>query len=393
MAKLNIKEDTAVDQTTAEKLISVSWDFKDSQSRNSLHAIHPYPAKFIPEIPRNLISLFHPGDNSAVLDPFCGSGTTLVEAKMAGLPAVGIDLHPLAALIAKVKITPLGIGIESIANDILNVSKEKIQKDQVLIPEIPNLDHWFKKPIQKALATLVLEIEKVSDPIAKDALKVAFSSIVVRVSNQESDTRYAAIEKNLTEIDVWANFERAVSYIGRVLGTQPELGLFPTDRPIQIINKDIMLVEPQDIIPSIGLVVTSPPYPNAYEYWLYHKYRMYWLGMNPIEVKEREIGARAHYFKKNHHTEHDFERHMTQCFWLLSKVLNQGGYACFVVGRSIIHGREIDNEAILERAASIHGFRLMGSADREIAASRKSFNLSHAKIKREGIVVFRLGDK
>ena len=43
--------------------------------------------------------------------------------------------------------------------------------------------------------------------------------------------------------------------------------------------------------------MTSPPYPNAYEYWLYHKYRMYWLGMDPIAVRQQEIGARPHYFR------------------------------------------------------------------------------------------------
>ena len=50
-------------------------------------------------------------------------------------------------------------------------------------------------------------------------------------------------------------------------------------------------MEPSDIPRRVGLVITSPPYPNAYEYWLYHKYRMYWLGLDPIAVKKQEIGA------------------------------------------------------------------------------------------------------
>lgn len=394
VAQANLKKDFPITETALEKLNSISWDFKDSETRSNLHSIHPYPAKFIPEIPRNLISIFHPGDKSAVLDPFCGSGTTLVEAKVARLPAVGIDLHPLATLIAKVKTTPLDSDFESLGKEVLTKARARAQITPISVPQIPRVDHWFKRSIQEALAVLIAEIEKVSDQTAKDALRVAFSSIVVRVSNQESDTRYAAIEKNLTQDDVWVNFERAVSYIARLLGRQQQLALFPSENfPTHIINKDIMQVEPRDIGQEIGLVVTSPPYPNAYEYWLYHKYRMYWLGMDPIDVKEREIGARAHYFKKNHHTEHDFERNMGQCFWLLSRVMRRDTYACFVVGRSIIHGREIDNEAILERAAALHGFELVGSVGREIASSRKSFNLAHAKIKREGINVFRLVNK
>jgi len=385
MTQSRFDEDDAI-----EKLQTGSWDFKDSATRSSVHSIHPYPAKFIPEIPRRLISLFHPGDSSAVLDPFCGSGTTLVEAKTAGLPAIGIDLHPLATLIAKVKITELDEGFGVTGKAVLQRAKERALRELITIPYIPNLDHWFTKPIQKALAVLVAEIELVCDKDTQDALKVAFSSIVVKVSNQESDTRYAAVEKNLTQDDVWASFERAVAHIGRMLESQPKL-FISSNYSVQIVNRDIMLVESGDVGRDIGLVVTSPPYPNAYEYWLYHKYRMYWLGMNPIEVKEREIGARAHYFKKNPHTEHDFERYMNRCFWLLSEVMRQGTYACFVIGRSIIHGCEIDNEAILVRASRVHGFRLVASVGREIAPSRKSFNLSHARIKREGIVVFRLG--
>src|SRR5690606_38028293 len=134
-------------------------------------------------------------------------------------------------------------------------------------------------------------------------------------------------------------------------------------------------------------VITSPPYPNAYEYWLYHKYRMYWLGMDPIAVRSREIGARPHYFRKNHQTEHDFEAQMAGVFSLLARVMLPGGYVCFVVGRSVIHGRVIDNQALLTRAAETHGFLRAGCVERSIMRTRKSFNPAHSTISREGILV------
>src|SRR5438045_302768 len=61
---------------------------------------------FIPQIPRKLIELLRPEEGEAILDPFCGSGTALVEAQAAGFPAVGIDLNPIAALISQVKTHP-----------------------------------------------------------------------------------------------------------------------------------------------------------------------------------------------------------------------------------------------------------------------------------------------
>jgi len=242
---------------------------------------------------------------------------------------------------------------------------------------------------QKALAAIVAELNELDDKDAADALKIALSSIVVRVSNQDSDTRYAAVEKDIPQESVFRGFTRAAASVSSALA-DVGAGLFGPRPRVRVINRDLMKVEPEEIGTDIGLVITSPPYPNAYEYWLYHKYRMYWLGMDPIAVREAEIGARPHYFKKNHQTEADFERQMGQCFKLLAKVMRPGSYACFVVGRSIIHGREIDNEALLARAAKPHGFRDHGSVQRSIALNRKSFNLAHGTINREGIVLFAL---
>jgi site-specific DNA-methyltransferase (cytosine-N4-specific) len=372
----------------AAKLDSVSWDFTDAFTREGAHAIHPYPAKFIPQIPRTLIELFHPGDGQPVLDPFCGSGTTLVESMLAGIDAVGIDLHPLATLIAKVKTTPLTVDLLKVGKEVCSAAKDTVMGGAAAVPDIPNLNHWFQKHVQEALAALITEIRALPDADVSDALKVAFSSIVVRVSNQESDTRYAAVKKNVSRADVWSLFERAVGNVDAAVSSSRLQ--FHKPPKIRVVNKDLMDVEPHEVGQGIGLVVTSPPYPNAYEYWLYHKYRMYWLGMDPIAVREREIGARPHYFKKNHQTEHDFEEQMRKCFSLLSKVMLRGAYACFVVGRSVIHGRHIDNEALLGRAAEPHGFVKAGQAARTIASNRKSFNPAHSKINREGIVVFRL---
>lgn len=373
----------------ADKLQEVAWDFADAKTGSGPHGIHPYPAKFIPQIPRTLIKLFHPGDQSPVLDPFCGSGTTLVEAVCAGLPSIGVDVNPLATLIAKVKTTPIPGGVEEVVRGVCRRARERLALGRVQIPHIPRVDHWFKKPVQEMLAALVAEINGIPQKDMADLLKVSLSSIIVRVSNQESDTRYAAVDKPVSQEVVLTSFGKAAMAAGNGLvsiGT----GLFPAVPSVRIITKDLMRVEPAEIGTGVGLVVTSPPYPNAYEYWLYHKYRMYWLGMDPVAVREREIGARPHYFKKNHQTEADFERQMGHCFRLLSQVMRGGAFACFVVGRSVIHGRTIDNEALLERAATPHGFRKVGSVARNIAAHRKSFNLAHGTINREGVVVFAL---
>jgi DNA modification methylase len=362
----------------------LDWTFADAATGGATHRAHPYPAKFIPQIPRELIRRLYPGDGTSILDPFCGSGTTLVEAAVAGAPAIGVDLHPLACLISKVKVTPLtsdlGVAAEAAAERARNILVEP--------PAIPAVDHWFEKPIQLRLASLVAAIDQDLEPDVRDAMRVALSSIVVRVSNQDSDTRYAAVSKNLDDEDVPTMFMQAARVLGRSI-SEAWGGLF-SHGEVRVINKDILQTSASDIGKPVSLVVTSPPYPNAYEYWLYHKYRMYWLGMDPIAVRNQEIGARPHYFKRNPQTAGDFEQQMAAVFRLLSEVMVDGGHACFQIGNSVIRGEQIDNASILKRSAKRAGFSEMAAMERDIPMNRKAFNASHARIKRERILVFRL---
>jgi site-specific DNA-methyltransferase (cytosine-N4-specific) len=371
------------------RLKEVDWDFTNAPANRGIHAIHPYPAKFIPQIPRQLIELYYPADESVILDPFCGSGTTLVETISLGVNAWGIDLHPLACLIAQVKTTPLHPQFARAAGEVVGRARTRLARGEVNVPSIPNLNHWFKIDVQKTLAALIGEIDSIPSSPTREALRVAFSSIVVRVSNQESDTRYAAIEKTVRADDIFNLFDRAAANIYEAVSSFRD-DLFRSFGKVSILNRDILSVSPEELPKNVGLVITSPPYPNAYEYWLYHKYRMYWLGMNPIAVKEREIGARPHYFKTNHQDERDFEKQMAACFALLSRVMLPNAKACFLVGRSIIHGRVIDNMALLKRAAEPHGFEFEEAVERHIPANRKTFNPSHARIIKEHVIIFSL---
>ncbi|HEY73018.1 MAG TPA: site-specific DNA-methyltransferase [Thermoflexia bacterium] len=374
---------------TAKLLDDLDWDFADTPMESGVHTIHPYPAKFIPQIPRQLIQLFPPKSNSVILDPFCGSGTTLVEAINTGLDTWGIDLNPLACLISRVKTTQLPQSLDFAAEATAQKARQCFTAGDVQIPSIPRLDHWFKPEVQQSLAALVTEIDREPTRAVREALQVTLSSIIVRVSNQESNTRYAAVENTYTAQDVFSQFKNAALTINRALLTLSD-NLFRRLGHATVLNRDILAIKPEELPNNVGLVITSPPYPNAYEYWLYHKYRMYWLGMDPMEVREREIGARPHYFKKNAQDETDFEKQMHTCFQLLSQVMLPEAKACFLVGRSIIHGRVIDNATLLQRAAEPAGFIVKDVVTRNIPTTRKAFNPTHSKINREHLIIFGL---
>lgn len=370
----------AEEPALANRLSHVDWDFPKRERTSNVESIHPYPAKFIGEIPRALLDCFSLVRRAIVLDPFCGSGTTLVEAQRAGLRSVGVDLNPIACLISRVKTQPLYSGFEDAVMDVL---ARATRMKSITLPEIPNLDHWFKSDVQRAVGALFATLIRPEYVSWIDPLRLALSSILVRVSNQDSDTRYAAIEKPVTELDVFKAFGSASRKIQLALSGRPA-----TLPSANVIEADTLAVTPSQV-GSVDAVITSPPYPNAYEYWLYHKYRMWWLGFDPIAVKEREIGARAHFFKKNHHTASLFHTQMAKAFSLIDDVLTDEGLVAFVVGRSKIHGAIVDNGEIITKVADQAGFVQIFHARRSINPNRKSFNLSHANIKTESVLVFR----
>lgn len=366
----------------ANRLSRVSWNFSESKTnRHSIHAFHSYPARFIPEIPRTFIHALLPPKDGLVLDPFCGCGTTLVEAQHAGYASVGIDLNPIACLVSSVKTTPLPAGFVETAERCIVAARDQ---RKIRLPEIPNLTHWFRVDVCEALAKLRLAINDIEQAQTKQALEAVLSSIIVRVSNQDSDTRYAAVVKDVSAERVFREYSEAA----RMLGSLARMPSVPQVQRATIINQSIFNVRPTDISNDVGLVVTSPPYPNAYEYWLYHKYRMWWLGYDPLAVRASEIGARAHFFSGRRRKQEDFQAQMAAVFWLLTEVMREGAYCCFIVGDSKIHGRIVDNAELVEKAARQHRFKLVFKSERTINSHRKSFNLYHARIKREHVLVW-----
>ena len=229
-----------------------------------------------------------------------------------------------------------------------------------------NLDHWFQKRIQYSIASLCFAIDRA--PAAyHDILRLGLSSILVRVSNQDSDTRYAAVKKNLDPNAVYTFFQTAVNRILQSL-TARRYALTRAE----VVEADTLLIKSSDI-GRVGAVITSPPYPNAYEYWLYHKYRMYWLGFDPLAVKAREIGARAHFFKTRHHTAGHFADQMRTTFALVDQVLLPHGYAAFVVGRSAFTAKRL----IMPQSSPVSQKVLVFSLPfKSSARSRQAENLS-----------------
>ena len=92
-----------------KRIIDNTWNYTDSDTKIFTHCYHSYPAMMIPQVAERLITEFATKKTKLIFDPYCGSGTSLVEAKIAGINSVGTDINPLAGLISKAKTLNLSV--------------------------------------------------------------------------------------------------------------------------------------------------------------------------------------------------------------------------------------------------------------------------------------------
>ena len=383
------------DEATIERLEEIEWNFSSAKTGYLTHNLHPYPAKFIPQIPNALIQeLSSPGETIA--DIFCGSGTTLLEALQLKRHAIGIDANPLAALISRAKTTTLTASEFDELAEHRNACERILEKAQPRTgdpfyssgwrPEPEVCEFWFAPHVVEELAELRALIDCVPIKAARRLCTVVFAAIVVPVSKQDSDTRYVRREKPFEPGAVVRRYLRKLD--STILATREMSDLVEDRYSCRVLEADLLgapETEPFD------LVVTSPPYPNAYSYHLYHRTRLIWLGYDPERFKKIEIGSHRKYSAKgrNRATPETFRRELEGVFQWLRKRLRDRRYACFVIGDSTIDRKRIDNTSLLADAGTSAGFREVVRIKRVVASTRKSFNPKIGRIKTENILILK----
>ncbi|PIO04477.1 hypothetical protein COT48_00260, partial [Candidatus Woesearchaeota archaeon CG08_land_8_20_14_0_20_47_9] len=119
------------------------------------HGIHKFPAKFFPELPRYLINKYSKREDR-ILDPMCGSGTTLLEGLLLSREVIGIDIDPMARLITKVKTTPVQSRLLDKARVFIqqDIRQRMLSKKKPAIPEFNYRNKWFKQFILEELGNI-----------------------------------------------------------------------------------------------------------------------------------------------------------------------------------------------------------------------------------------------
>ncbi len=364
------------------------------------HGIHKYPAKFIPQIPRFCIESFSK-EEDVVLDPFMGSGTTLLESYILGRESYGIDIHPLARMIAKVKTSPMDpTHLSRVAERLLDGIRSDDCDNSSLIPDIPNRDHWFRPEVLGNLATIKKHVWRIRSGPTQDFFKICFSSIIRKMSNSDADSLIPEVtsfrkkldEQGKTSFDVLSKFENTVG--NKLLDAE---GLWKISQEVQkdfrnpptinIIGRDARAIDMEDS--SVDLAVTSPPYASAVHYVSVHKLEMFWLDLlddmarldgqvvgtsrayvreyRPWEPKtrvpelKRVLTELIENEKKSAYIVYKYFDDMRRNLCEINRVLHRNGIYCMVVGENTFRKVRIPTYLILARIASQCGYELKGT--------------------------------
>ena len=291
----------------AARLLAAGIDVPPSEvnedlARAHVHGFHSYPARMHPLTARRLVEAFsRPGD--VVLDPFCGSGTVLVEARLAGRTAIGVDANPLAVRLARLKlgptIAPLRDAWLASAREVAAFAdarrKAKAGPTHRYGPDDVTL---FAPHVLLELDGLRAGIDRIADPETRGALELVLSAILTKVSRRAADTAAHEVEKRI-----------AAGYPARLLVRKTEelcarlaevagaMAAIPSPaspgaaRGGTVFDGDARRLDGVRE-GSVSLVVTSPPYPGNYDYLAHHAARLRWLRLPSERFDAAEMGAR-----------------------------------------------------------------------------------------------------
>jgi site-specific DNA-methyltransferase (cytosine-N4-specific) len=373
-----------------------SLDFKGIPAGQGLHSIHPYPAMFHFLLVRKFINeLSSEGD--LILDPFCGSGVSAVEALINNRNYVGYDINPLAVLIAKVRTTP--ISTERAFKLLELILKQDVRDYE--IPKFPNIEYWFDEDVIEELAKLKAIIFSIEDINLQNLFKVAFSETIRLVSRADHSEFKLVRAKKTKKKDVKLVFE--------TIAKRNIINLSVLSNLTFKARVDIWQFNVLDNLPiedeSVDLVITSPPYGDSkttVAYEQFSKLSIKWLGLDD-SFKNYQLGAKeknyeyalpsdelSEYLEEIKRVDeqrakdvYSFYADLYRAIENISKKVKLGKYAVIVVGNRRVKGVELPTDKICASFFSQFGFVHIITLVREISNKRMPSENSPSNIKGE----------
>jgi SAM-dependent methyltransferase len=356
--------------------------------------VHPFPARMAPAIAVNAVSAL--GEPGVVLDPMCGSGTSLLAAARVGHRAIGFDLDPLAVLVSRIATSRLRGDTLRDATDEVLAEAEELPLKAIDLPWMDDdietrefVRYWFAIKQRNALRRLAYVLYGMRGPSA-DALRIALSRTIITKESGASLARDVSHSRphrvaDRIDFDVFRAFERAASQVADYLDSSDYTG------SVTITRRDARRL-PGALRKSVDLVVTSPPYLNAIDYMRGHRLSLVWLGHSVAELREvrsDSVGSErapdsgvprtaAQAILRRSWPAWEglpdrfrsmLERYAIDAAGLMgeiSRVLKRSGMAVLVVGDSSVGGAFVSNSRVISGAACEAGLVLTKRRSRSL---------------------------
>jgi len=390
------------------------WTFNGANTRQLTHCYHDYPARMIPQIAAKLLDMF--GNNAKLLfDPYCGTGTSLVEATLRGINSVGTDLNPLACLIAKAKTTVADL--EKVNMQISEFQKFSLKSKPVSNSSLPriggikNLEFWFKTEVIEKLARLRNFIEEIEDDSVQLFFKIAFSETV----RESSNTRNSEFKLFRYKPEKLENFTPDVFGIMTSKLFRNRRGLmefanvvngngFKSKAMVCSFNSVISIPEEYISPSSVDIVITSPPYGDSrttVAYGQYSRLSAAWLDMKEPEKTDRKLmgGQKAKRFNEFPSNELNktidiirqrdtkraldvvaFYNDLLDSIENVSNVIKPGGYACYVIANRKVKNTVLPTDNAISDFFEYFGFRKIKTFKRSIPNKRMALRNSPSNV-------------
>ena len=268
------------------------WDFSDVVS-TGIHKISAYPATMVPDMQNELIKLIKSEDKSVqnILDPFHGSGVTLVEGMKNSLTPIGIDINPLANLITLVKLQGVSKKQIKLSNNriIELLRKESFEFE---MHDFYNINKWYREDFIETFSKIRAAIQKERYKNIRQYYWVCLINILKKYSNTRSST-FKLHVKTQKDIDSMSN-DIIEDFIKNIEKSYIFLPNF-----IQYDKKNLYIGKAEDILSefengTVDLICTSPPYgdnPTTVTYGQYSILPLYWIDKSDLGKFDEQLIA------------------------------------------------------------------------------------------------------
>lgn len=240
------------------------------------HGMHRYPAKFIPQIPRWAIRQYSK-EGDRILDPFSGSGTTMVETIAGGREGIGSDLDHLACLIGNAKTAQLDPKrLQKLAIEVLSRSGTVPRELRVPMEGVKNFGHWFTDDAWAGLQAIDSAIDSVQMSDKERTFFLAsFSSIIRAVSNADDQSQKTYVSGTLIKSapPVFPTFQ---AKLHKNIAAITELEGNRKSSTVEIVRASATEMPIENEV--VDLIVTSPPYLDSVDYMYNTMLEYFWLG-------------------------------------------------------------------------------------------------------------------